>query len=92
MALRQSGGAEDVGRHLQRLVRSGHPGVHGLVGDPSIGEVVMTLVRPDGSPDLRAATRFFLRHPGRLPRMVRLGRDSSVAATTAARASVSALV
>lgn|GEM_PF-6612210 len=67
-------------------------GISDLAGDPSMGEVVMTLVRPDGSPDLRSATRFFLRHPGRLPRMVRLGRESSVAATTAARASVSALV
>lgn len=66
-------------------------GISDMAGDESVGEVVMTLVKPDGSPDLRAAARFFLRHPQRLPRMVRLGREASAAARLAARASADAV-
>ena len=66
-------------------------GISDMAGDESVGEVVMTLVKPDGSPDLLAATRFFLRHPQRLPRMIRLGREAGVAAVQAARATRDAI-
>ena len=66
-------------------------GISDMAGDPSVGEVVMTLVHTDGSPDLGAAARYFLRHPQRIPRMVRLGREADRAATTAARAAADAL-
>ena len=66
-------------------------GISDMAGDESVGEEVMTLVKPDGSPDLLAATRFFLRHPQRLPRMVRLGREAGVAAGLAARATRTAV-
>jgi adenosylhomocysteine nucleosidase len=66
-------------------------GISDMAGDESVGEVVMTLVKPDGSPDLLAATRFFLRHPQRLPRMLRLGREAGVAAGLAARATRDAI-
>lgn len=57
-----------------------------MAGDDSVGEEVLTLVRPDGSPDLRAAARFFLRHPQRIPRFLRLGRESAAASRIAAEA------
>lgn len=66
-------------------------GISDMAGDESVGEVVMTLVKPDGSPDLLAAARFFLRNPRRLPRMVRLGREAGAAAELAARASRGAI-
>lgn len=66
-------------------------GISDMAGDPSVGEEVMTLVHADGSPDLRAATRFLLRHPRRIPRMVRLGRDAGAAASLAARAAADAV-
>ena len=66
-------------------------GISDMAGDESVGEEVMTLVHPDGSPNVRAAARFFLRHPGRLPRMIRLGRDAGIAAKLAARATRAAV-
>ena len=66
-------------------------GISDMAGDESVGEVVMTLVKPDGSPDLRAAARFFVRNPRRLPRMVRLGREAGAAAALAARATADAV-
>ena len=59
-----------------------------MAGDPSVGPVVMTLVNPDGSPRPWAAIRFLVTHPGRIPRMVRLGREADAAARAAARAAV----
>ena len=48
-------------------------------------DAIMSLLRPDGSSDVGAALRLMVRHPGRVPGMVRLGRDSSMAASKAAR-------
>ena len=67
-------------------------GISDMAGDESVGEVVMTLVKPDGSPDLRAAVGFFLRNPHRLPRMIRLGREAGEAAGLAAVATRDAVV
>jgi uridine phosphorylase len=54
-------------------------------------DTIMTLLRPDGSPDVGAALRLMARHPGRVPGMLRLGRDSSMAASKAARNALGAL-
>ena len=47
-------------------------------------DAVLGLARPDGSPDPAAALRFVVRHPSRIPQLVRLGRDASRAARLAA--------
>ena len=49
------------------------------------------LANPDGSPNLPAAIRFMLRHPNRIPQLVRLGRDATAAARTAAKVAVRAI-
>lgn len=59
-----------------------------MAGDESVGEVVMTLVHPDGRPHARKAAWFMLTHPWKLPRMARLGREANVAAVSAANAAV----
>ncbi|MCU1373016.1 MAG: nucleoside phosphorylase [Actinomycetia bacterium] len=57
-----------------------------LAGDETVGEEVLGLVHPDGRPNVGAGLRFLLAHPHRIPRMVRLARESGQAASTAARA------
>jgi len=54
-------------------------------------ESIMTLLRRDGTTDVGAAVKLMARHPGRIPGMVRLGRDSSMAASKAARSALGAL-
>ena len=54
-------------------------------------DAIMSLLRPDGSSDVGAALRLTVRHPGRVPGMVRLGRASSMAASKAARNALGAL-
>jgi adenosylhomocysteine nucleosidase len=60
--------------------------VSDIAGDSSLGPVVMTLVDPEGNPRVGTAVRFLLRHPHRIPRLVRLGRDARAATVTAAEA------
>ena len=57
----------------------------------SVDDAVLHLSRSDGTPDLGAALRYVLRHPGRVPTLVRLGRGSSLAATRAADAAIAAV-
>jgi adenosylhomocysteine nucleosidase len=57
-----------------------------MAGDHSLGPVVMTLVDPEGKPRAGTALRFLLRHPHRIPRFVRLGRDAQAATLAAAKA------
>ena len=45
----------------------------------------MSFLRPDGTSDVAAAVRLMMVHPSRIPGMVRLARDSSMAASKAAR-------
>ena len=45
---------------------------------------VLGLANPDGSPNTRAALRFMLTHPSRIPQLIRLGRDATSAARAAA--------
>ena len=54
------------------------------------GAVLGTL-RPDGSADMWAALRLMATRPNRIPGLVRLGRDSSMAAGRAAKTTVEAL-
>jgi hypothetical protein len=65
-------------------------GISDMAGDAGVGGVVLTLVHPDGSPRVGAGLRFLLTHPRRIPRLVRLGKESAHAARIAARATASA--
>jgi adenosylhomocysteine nucleosidase len=58
--------------------------------DGMADEAVFQLAYPDGSPNLRAVARFVARHPGRVPQLLRLGRDASVATNAAATAAAEA--
>ena len=58
--------------------------------DGMADEAVFELAHPDGSPNFRAVARFVARHPGRIPQLVRLGRDANVATSAAARAAAEA--
>jgi adenosylhomocysteine nucleosidase len=58
--------------------------------DGMADEAVFELAHPDGTPDFRAVARFVARHPRRLPQLVRLGRDASVATSAAATAAAEA--
>ena len=59
--------------------------------DGSVDDEVFHLSRPDGSPDGRAVARYLLRHPGRIPGLVRMGRGARLATERAADAALSAL-
>ena len=52
---------------------------------------VLGTLRPDGSADIWAALRLMAAKPSRIPGLVRLGRDSSMAAGKAAKATLEAL-
>ena len=58
--------------------------------DGMADEAVFELAHPDGSPNLRAVARFVARHPGRVPGLIRLGRDANVATNAAATAAAEA--
>ncbi len=45
---------------------------------------VLGLANADGTPNLSAAARFMATHPGRIPQLLRLGRDATRAARAAA--------
>jgi adenosylhomocysteine nucleosidase len=45
---------------------------------------VIDLANPDGTANTRAALRYLLRHPLRIPKLLRLGRESMAAANKAA--------
>lgn len=57
----------------------------------SVDESVLGLLREDGSVDVGAAIRLILLHPRRLPGLVRLAKDSSIAARAAAKAAIGAI-
>ena len=58
--------------------------------DGSIDDEVFHLSHQDGTPDGRAVARFLLRHPGRIPGMVRLARGAKLATEAAADAAIRA--
>jgi nucleoside phosphorylase len=55
------------------------------------GDVEMAkLAKPDGTPDGAAIARYFARHPGRIPYMLKVGRGAMLAAKNAARTAAQA--
>jgi adenosylhomocysteine nucleosidase len=58
--------------------------------DGLVDDTVFSMLKPDGRADGWAAARFVVTHPWRVPRLVRLGRDSTLAARRAADAAVAA--
>jgi nucleoside phosphorylase len=59
--------------------------------DGSVDEEVFAMGNQDGTPNPRAVARYVLRHPARLPGLLRLGRGARLARETAATAAVAAL-
>jgi hypothetical protein len=47
--------------------------------------------RQDGTPNPAAVARYLVRHPGRIPGLVRLARGATLAANRAADAAVAAV-
>jgi adenosylhomocysteine nucleosidase len=60
-------------------------------GDGSVDAEIAGLSHPDGSPNFSAVVRYLVRHPGALPRLVRLGKEANLAAVRAAEAAIEAL-
>ncbi|HZM31033.1 MAG TPA: hypothetical protein VFB77_11120 [Acidimicrobiales bacterium] len=58
--------------------------------DGSVDDEVFHLARQDGRPDPAAVARYLVRHPGRIPGLVRMGRDATLAARRAADAALAA--
>ena len=56
--------------------------------DGSVDDEVFHLSHQDGTPNGRAIVRFFVKHPGRIPGMVRMGRAAKLATETAADAAI----
>jgi adenosylhomocysteine nucleosidase len=59
--------------------------------DGSIDEEIFHLSHQDGTPNGPAVARYFLKHPGRIPRMARLARGAKLATETAASAAIRAV-
>jgi len=59
--------------------------------DGSVDDEVFHLSHQDGTPDPRAVLRFVVRHPGRIPGLVRMGREAGRATRRAADAAVAAV-
>jgi nucleoside phosphorylase len=61
------------------------------VGDGSIDPALSSLARPDGEPDFLALVRFMMTRPNRIPNLIRLGRNLSLATNAAFSGAVRAL-
>jgi nucleoside phosphorylase len=59
--------------------------------DGTVTDEVFRLSRMDGTPDPLAVLRYVLRHPRRIPGLVRMGRGAQLATERAADAALSAL-
>jgi adenosylhomocysteine nucleosidase len=75
----------DVAWSVLRVISDRPDG--GLTDDAVIG-----LLRPDGTPNGAAALRLMVRHPGKVPGLIRLGRDSSRAASKMAKTTFDVLI
>jgi adenosylhomocysteine nucleosidase len=58
--------------------------------DGTINDEVFHLSNQDGTPNKQAIARYFVKHPGSVPRMARLATDAKRAAETAADAAIRA--
>jgi nucleoside phosphorylase len=58
--------------------------------DGSIDEEVFHLSNQDGTPNGKAVARYFLKHPGHIPRMARLAKGAKLATEAAAEAAIRA--
>jgi adenosylhomocysteine nucleosidase len=61
-------------------------------GDRSVDAEIVGLSHPDGRPNFSAVARYLVRHPGALPRLVRLGKGAKLAAARAAETAINALI
>ena len=52
---------------------------------PTVDPAVLTLVKPDGTPDMGKSLRYMLSHPRRIPGLLAMGRDATAAAKLAAQ-------
>jgi len=59
--------------------------------DKIVDNAVFGMANADGSPNLGAAARYILRHPTKLPGLLKVGADSTKAAKAAAGAAAAAL-
>ncbi len=59
--------------------------------DGTVDDEVFHLSHQDGTPDPMAVARYLVRHPGRIPGLVRMARDSRLAAGRAAGAAIAAV-
>jgi adenosylhomocysteine nucleosidase len=59
--------------------------------DGTVDAEIFGLTRADGRPNWPAVGRYLVRHPGDLPRLLRLGRGSRLAAERAADAAITAV-
>ena len=69
---------------------SAYRGISDDAFDPAVGDDVLALARPDGSPDPLKAARYVLARPSRARLLARLARDLSAATSGAAQAAVAA--
>lgn len=58
--------------------------------DGSVDEEIFHLSHQDGSPNWSAVVRYFVRHPGAVPRMARLAKQANLSTNAAADAAISA--
>ncbi|MFZ0664502.1 MAG: hypothetical protein WAM97_02020 [Acidimicrobiales bacterium] len=60
-------------------------------GDGGVDDSVLAMLNEDGSTNAKAAIVHILGHPGSLPKLIKLAKNSTFAANTAADAAISAL-
>ena len=61
-------------------------------GDGTVDAETVGLTHPDGRPNFSALARYLVRHPGALPRLVRLAKGAKLAAARAAETAINALI
>jgi adenosylhomocysteine nucleosidase len=59
--------------------------------DGSVTDDVFRLSNQDGTPNATAIVRYFLRHPGQIPQLMRMGKSASAATKRAADAAIAAV-
>lgn len=59
--------------------------------DGTVDDEIFKLSNQDGTPNVGNVVRFFIRHPGAIPRMMRLAKGANLARTRAAAAAIAAV-